>query len=86
MAITLTPDQQAKLEQFELDAAAAVAANVEADATASQLATLNARAEHLKQVQIDDMAAALASAKAFVDAMLGKPTPAPTPVSGSSPK
>lgn len=78
MTITLTPHQQAALDQFVQDAAeanAAAAANAEDQV---QLFALKAKAAIDAQAAIDDHQRALASAQAFIDTMIS-PTNVPAP-------
>lgn len=76
MPVTLTPDQQAKLDAFEGDAQAATVAE---DANASAQVALreaDANSVFCAQDAVTKHAQALASAQTFIDAMI-KPTPAP---------
>lgn len=78
MSIILTPDQQAKLEDFEQKATEAVAAKRDAGAAAQDLLIAQDRKQRTAQLAVDDLNRALESAQAFIASML--PTdPAPTP-------
>jgi len=70
MALTLTPEQQAALDQFEADAQEAqdTARADTAAQSAFQLAQLEA--EHARQASLNAHVAALASAQAFVALMV----------------
>jgi len=79
MSVTLTPDQQAKLDQFETDAQAAADAQTAAYKSASDLLTLTDQNNRNQQAALDDTATALQSGQSFIDAMLGRtPTPPAT--------
>jgi hypothetical protein len=82
---TLTPEQQAALDLFEVDAAAAAAAHLakvqaDADLATAQLAVTVDTAADVTAHQ-----AALASAQAFIDLMIPPQTP-PGPLPTSSGK
>lgn len=80
----LTPAQQAALDQFESDAAAATKAAADNLQAQNDLIVAQRTAETDAQNAIDTHVTALASAQAFIDSMLNPlPTPAtatPTPV------
>lgn len=78
MSINLSPDQQAKLEKFEMDAQAAVQAQADADKSSADLIALTSQNQRDLQNAVEDHVIALASAQLFIDAMLGK-TPPPPP-------
>lgn len=86
MAVTLTPDQQAKLDQFETDAAAAVQAKKDAEKSSADLVILTDLNARQKQGAIDALHAALASAQLFIASMLPEPAPTPAAALAAKPK
>ena len=79
MAVTLTPDQQTKLDAFEVAADAARQAGVDEQGASATLLTAQANADQTKVTSLADHAAALNAAQAFVDSMIPSTPPTTTP-------
>jgi len=77
MAVTLTPEQQAKLDQFQADAAAASQAKLDSDQADAALLAATDLAGRDRQIAVDDLHTALQSAQAFIDSMIPPTRPMP---------
>lgn len=73
MALPLTPDQQAKLDQFESDAQTATQAAADSVTADADLIAAQDTADQDKQNAVTTLSAAMASAQAFIDSMLNPP-------------
>lgn len=76
--MSLTPAQQAALEQFEADAASAATAATDNDAAQLAMYTAEAAASQAATAALEAHAVALASAQAFIDILVQDTAP-PSP-------